>query len=234
MVPGTSVSATVLPAMSSEGAAYRSVSSATWPAPTSLPWSISFEPALFTMSGGVELAKRGCRTVEISSVCENLTSACGNFALYDGMWTSVAYLVPRPPLKMTTSRGAFGSTPSGLSAVLAPVADVVGSLPPPTQALRRPTAGVASTPARAARRKTDRRVRSGVFDISCLSSVRVRRLAGDRRSATRGCAGDLCRSAPAGAVRRPDGKGRAVTRQPPRPSAEIWQRLLTVTGKSSY
>src|SRR4051812_44604828 len=195
--------------------------------------SISFEPALLTMSGGVELANRGCRTVEISSVCEKLTVASGNFFLYDGMCTSVAYLVPRPPLKMTTSSGALGSTPSGLSADLAPVADVVGSLPPPTQALRRPTAGVASTPATAARRKTDRRVRSGVFDISCLSSVRVRRLAGDRRSATRGCADfrPLRGPLPIGSAGEPRGRRMSLEKPslaiPLAPGTAIWQRLLT-------
>ncbi len=72
------------------------------------------------MSGGSLLENRGCSTVAISSACENFTLAFGNFFLYDGMCTSVAYLVPSPPLKMTTSSSASALTPNGLSALFSP------------------------------------------------------------------------------------------------------------------
>ncbi len=49
-----------------------------------------------------------------------LTVAFGNAFLYSGSCTSVAYLSPYPPLKITTSSGASSLTPSGFVALLVP------------------------------------------------------------------------------------------------------------------
>src|SRR5215831_7582482 len=99
---------------------------------------------------------------------------------------------------MTTSTGRLGSMPSGLVSLTLPppVLVLVLSLPD-AQASRIPTAGIASTPTAAARRRTVRRDRSdlpdspvaGVSGERVISSprFRVRHHAGyDRRSATRG------------------------------------------------
>jgi hypothetical protein len=105
----------------------------------------------------------------ISVVSLNATFDSGNDLLYDGMCTSVAYFVPRPPLKMMTSSGAFASTPSGLVSLFSPSACSFGSSdPPPTQPLSRPAAGVASRPAAAARRSRVRRSSSGLANTSVI------------------------------------------------------------------
>ena len=116
---------------------------------------------------------RGWTTVAICSVAEYVILASGHFLLNSGVSTSVAYAVPRPPLKMTISTGFLGSIPSGLSADLAPPPAFEVSVSPSsllTQALSRPTAGVASSPTAAARRSRVRRSTSGlnISDIKLL------------------------------------------------------------------
>src|SRR5690606_6897290 len=74
---------------------------------------------------------------------------------------SVAYSSPRPPLKITTSSGLAGSTPSGFDAeVAAGLPDAAGAAPPPlvAHALSRPAAGPAASAVRPMRRKSCRRV----------------------------------------------------------------------------
>jgi hypothetical protein len=155
--------------MSSDGALNRSVRSCACWALTMAAMSIRPAPALLTMSGGSPALIRGWTTLPISVVSENATLASGNSLLYDGTWTSVAYLVPSPPLKMMISSGAFASTPSGLVLDLSPSACSCGSSePPPTQPLSMPTAGVASRPTAAARRSSVRRSSSDFANTSVI------------------------------------------------------------------
>src|SRR2546430_13774253 len=100
----------------------------------------------------------------MSWVLDSLTSALGNAFLYSGMCPSVAYLSPKPPLKMITSSGALGSTPSGLLPPWAPPEDAGVEPPPPpvAHASSRPAAGRATRLTAAARCRTVRRLTLGL------------------------------------------------------------------------
>src|SRR5256885_7678284 len=155
------VSRTFLFASSTEGASHNSVRSWSCPPSTRVPKSVLLVPELSTTSGGVPPLNRGCSVVEISWVLDSLTSALGNAFLYIGTCMSVAYLSLYPPAKMTTSSGAFLSTPSGLSLSLAPPPEVGVDplLPPVAQASSSPRPGTATRLAAAVRRSIVRRSR---------------------------------------------------------------------------
>src|SRR5581483_7612507 len=119
-------------------------------------------PELLIRSLGV-LAIFGCSSVLIFWVELWLTVTLPCLALKI-VTSFLAYSSPRPPLNTTTLTVLPSLTPNGLSADLVPPLVSLPLLPPLAHAESSPPAGVATTPATAARFRTVRRDRAdGVF-----------------------------------------------------------------------